>query len=164
MYAAHLATLSAEVALQAQRTQFAGNSDEVYAADATIAKIGDAIGKLIKNDEAEATRGLVNVNQLIQNFVDQLKTMPSGSLQVIAQTRSSDVFGQLYVLRMQKEEEAEVSMATTIVYKRVVTPAEFPMTATTPGAALLTGLFWGLSAWIGLVWCGVRSPAGCMSR
>jgi len=113
----------------------------VYPTDATIAKIKDAIGKLIKNDEAKATRGLVNINQLIQNFADQLKMKPSESLQVIAQTRYSDVFGQLYVLLMQKEEEAEVSKAATIVDTRVVTPAEFPMTATTPGAALLTGLF-----------------------
>jgi len=50
----------------------------VRAADATIAKIKDAIGTLIKDDEAEATRSLVNINQLIQNFEDQLKTVPAG--------------------------------------------------------------------------------------
>ncbi len=66
---------------------------------------------MIKNDEAEATRSLVNINQLIQNFEDQLETVPSELLRVIALTRSNDVFGQLYVLLIQKEEEAEVSKA-----------------------------------------------------
>jgi uncharacterized protein involved in exopolysaccharide biosynthesis len=138
----------------------------VHAADATIAKIKDAIGTLIKNDEAEATRSLVNINQLIQNFEDQLKTVPSELLGVIALTRSNDVFGQLFVLLMQKEEEADVSTAGTIVDTRVATPAEFPMTATTPKAALtvLTELFLGLSAGIGLVLAQPRYPAGSRAR
>ncbi len=66
MDAAKLA--AAGVALLPQRTQFSADSDEAHAADAIIAKIKDAIGTLIKNDEAEAMRSLVNINQLIQNI------------------------------------------------------------------------------------------------
>ncbi len=104
-----LATLSNqlaadEVTLQSQRMQFTRDADELQTQEARIAKIEDAIRTLIKNDEAAATRSLVKINHLIANFEDQLKTMPAEALQVIALTRSSDVFGQLYVLLMQKEE------------------------------------------------------------
>ncbi len=81
---------------------------------------------------------------------------------MIALTRLNDVFGQLDVVLIKKEEEAEVSEAETIVDTRVVTPAEFPMTATTPKAALLTGLFLGAFRrdWAGAgAACGLRPGA-----
>jgi capsular exopolysaccharide synthesis family protein len=144
---------SAEVQLAGAETQLTGNTDEVQTQQATIAKIEDAIRTLVQNDAAVAVRSLSNIDQLIQNFEAQLRTMPSEALKVVTLTRSSDVFGQLYVLLMQKEEEAEVSKAATIVDTRVVTPAEFPLNSISPKAALtvLTGLFLGLSAGIGLV-------------
>ena len=152
---------SAEIQLQAQRTQFTANADEVQTQEATIAKIEEAIRTLIANDQASASRNLVNMDQLIASYEAKLKTMPAESLQVIALTRSSDVFGQLYVLLMQKEEEAEVSKAATIVDTRVVTPAEFPLVATSPKAPItvFTGLFLGLAAGIALV-LGQRAISG----
>ena len=49
---------------------------------------------------------------------------------------------------MQKEEEAEVSKAATIVDTRIVTPAEIPLSAITPQAmtTVLSGLFLGVFA------------------
>ncbi len=147
------ALATAEVQLQGSRVQFTGNAPEVQAQEAAIGKIEQAIRTLIQNDEALATRNLGNLDQLISNYEGQLKSEPAEALQVIALTRSSDVFGQLYVLLMQKEEEAEVSKAATIVDTRVVTPAELPLRSTQPKAALtvFTGTFLGLAFGIGLV-------------
>lgn len=147
------ALANAEVTLQGQRTQFTGNTSEVQIESASIAKLKEAIRTIIRNDESLAAANLANLDSLIAKYEAQLKTMPAEALQVIALTRSSDVFGQLYVLLMQKEEEAEVSKAATIVDTRVVTPAEIPLRAAKPNARLtvLTGILLGLFAGIGIV-------------
>ncbi len=152
---------TAEVQLQAQSVQFTGQAPETRAQQATIAKIEDAMRSVIANDQALATRSLANLDNLIGKFEGQLKGMPAEALQVIALTRSSDVLGQLYVLLMQKEEEAEVSKAATIVDTRIVTPADIPLQATKPKAAatVLTGMVLGIFAGIGLV-LGLRAISG----
>ncbi len=144
---------TAEIQLRTQRVQFTENAPEVQATEAGIGKIEDAMRSAIKNDESLATAAMANTDDLIAQYQTKLKAMPAEALQVIALTRSSDVFGQLYVLLMQKEEEAEVSKAATIVNTRIVSPAEVPLGATKPKAkvTVFTGLFLGLFAGIGIV-------------
>jgi tyrosine-protein kinase Etk/Wzc len=143
----------AEIQLQTQLVQYTGNAPEIQALEASIAKIKSAMRAAIQNDEKLAAGGIANLDALIAEYESQLRTMPAESLQVIALTRSSDVFGQLYVLLMQKEEEAEVSKAATIVNTRIVSPAEVPLRATRPkvGITVMSGLVLGLFAGIGLV-------------
>jgi len=149
--AGNLAT--AEVQLQALRVQFTPAAQQVQVAAATVANLEGAIRSVVTNDEAQASRGLANIDHLIAGYEAELRAMPAEALQVIALTRSSDVFGQLYVLLMQKEEEAEVSKAATIVDTRIVSPAEIPLSATKPkaGQTVAAGIFLGLCAGIGLV-------------
>ncbi len=138
------------------RVQFTAGAPEVQALDAQIGKIEDAMRTAIANDEAQAAGAMANADALIARFEAQLKTMPAQALEVIALTRSSDVFGQLYVLLMQKEEEAQVSKAAAIIDTRVVTPAEIPLLAARPRAAatVLAGMLLGLFAGIGGVLAG----------
>jgi Mrp family chromosome partitioning ATPase len=79
--------------------------------------------------------------------------MPADSLKVISLQRSVDVLGKLYVLLMEKEQEAEVSKAETIVNTRIVTPAAPPNSATSPKGAIsvVFGAFAGLVVGIALV-------------
>jgi tyrosine-protein kinase Etk/Wzc len=146
---------SAETQLQALSTQFTDNTTEVQIQAASVAKIEDSIRTLVNNNLAMANGNLANIDRLIAQFEAQIKTMPSESLRVISLTRASDVFGQLYVLLMEKGEEAEVAKAATIVNTRIVTPAEIPLTATKPKATttvlfgMLLGLFAGVAAVLG---------------
>ncbi len=142
-----------EATLQADRIQFTGNAPEIQGLEAQIGKIQDAISSIVTNDEAAAQRSLVNITAQIAAYREKVKDMPSEGLQVLTLTQASTVYGQLYVLLMQKEEEAEVSKAATIVDTRVVSPAQLPLGATKPKAALtiLAGLVVGLFAGIGLV-------------
>ncbi len=144
---------SAEVQLQAQRVQFGPGSTEIKTQEATIAKTQDAIRTLVGNDLALAGTNLQDDNAQISAFETQLKAMPAQGLQIVELTRSSDVFGQLFVLLMQKDEEAEVSKAATIIDTRVVSPAQLPFTSTKPQASVTTlmGLFLGLFFASGLV-------------
>ncbi len=144
--ASNLAT--AESQLAAQQVQFTDSAPETQIQLATVSKIESAIRSLILNDEALTTHNLANIDAMIASYQDKLKSMPAQSLQVIALTRSSDVLGQLYVLLMQKEEEAEVSKAATIVNTRVVTPAEVPLYATKPRGTITVaaGFLFGLLA------------------
>ena len=144
---------SAETQLEALGAQFTANTTEVQTQAASIDRIEESIRALIDNNLGLARANLANIDRMIAQFEAQIKTMPSESLQVIALTRSSEVFGQLYVLLMEKGEEAEVAKAATIVNTRVVTQAEIPLTATKPNVAatLLIGLFLGLFGGIALV-------------
>lgn len=72
---------------------------------------------------------------------------------MIALQRSTDVLGQLYVLLMEKEEQAQVSKAATIINTRIVTQADMPLAATSPKAliTILFGALVGLVLGVGLV-------------
>ncbi len=144
---------TAQIALQTQSVQFTAAAPEVQAQQATIDRTEEAIRTLLRNDEQLAQTNLNNIDQTIAQYQNQLKAMPAQSLQIIELTRSSDVFGQLYVLLMQNEEEAEVSKAATIVDTRIVSPAEVPLFATKPKGTItvLAGLVLGLIAGIGWV-------------
>ena len=145
--------VSDEAALQAARVQFTGNAPEIQAQEASITKIQESIRTIIANDEAFAGRSLANLQAMIAKYQAKIKSMPAESLQVLTLTQSSQVFGQLYVLLMEKEEEAEVSKAATIVETRVISPSEVPLNATKPKAAftVLAGLVLGLFAGLALV-------------
>lgn len=144
---------NAEVALQADSVQYTSQSPEMQAQQATISRTQSAIRTLIQNDEALAAANVSNLDTQISQYQDRLKSMPAQSLQIIELTQSSQVFGQLYVLLMQNEEEAEVSKAATIVDTRIVTPAEVPLYAQKPRASItvLAGLLLGLIGGVGLV-------------
>ena len=152
---------SAETQLQALTTQYTTDSTNVEIQEASIAKIEESMRTMINNNLALSSRNLENIDRLITQFRAQIKTVPSESLQVLALTRSSDVFGQLYVLLMQKGEEAEIAKAATIVNTRIVTPAEIPLTATKPNAAIiiLIGMLVGLFGGIALI-LGQRAISG----
>jgi tyrosine-protein kinase Etk/Wzc len=147
---------NAQVQLQSQRQQFTAAAPEVQTEQATITRTEQAIRTLLRNDESLAAANVVNLDAQIAQYEGQLKAMPSQSLQIIELTRSSQVFGQLYVLLMQNEEEAEVSKAATIVDTRVVTPAEVPLFASKPKAKItvLAGILLGL--FIGTAWVLVQ--------
>jgi len=135
-----------EVQLRAQSLQYTGSSPELQTLEVTVQQTQEAIRTLLQNDEALAAGRVADLDNLIAKYQAQLKLMPAQSRQITELTRASDVFGQLYVLLMQDEEEAEVSKAATIVNTRVVSQAEVPLSATSPKGSitLLTGLILGL--------------------
>ena len=148
--AENLATAQAK--LQTLRVSYRGGSSQVQQQAATVRKLSDAIKSMIHNDLAAASTSLKSINQSIAKFSGRMKKMPFQSLHVISLKQMSSVYGQLYVLLMKKEQEAEVSKAATIVNTRVVSPAELPLGIAWPKAkmtvliGILLGLFGGL-AW-----------------
>lgn len=125
---------NAEALLQAHRVQFTSELTDVKVQEATIANIEGSIRTLVSNDLILAQDSLKTINSLIDNYQQKLKGIPEQSLRITELSRASDVYGQLYILLMQKKEEAEVSKATTIVNTRVVAPAELPFGASQPKA------------------------------
>lgn len=147
------ALASSEAQLSNQRATFTGAAPEVQSQSASVGSLETSVRELITNDQASAEENLENIDAVIADLQSKLKVMPAESLQVDALTRASDVASRLYVMLMQKDEEAEVSKAGTIVGSRIVSPAEVPLGATTPKATLmlLAGLVFGLllsSAWV----------------
>ncbi len=143
----------AEVKLTQLRVQFTGNAQEVQVQEAQIGELEQSIRTIAANDLAAANENMANLDSMIATFQNRIKAMPAESLKVISLQRSTDVLGQLYVLLMEKEEQAQVSKAATIINTRVVTPADTPLIATSPKAAItvLFGAFAGLVVGVGLV-------------
>ena len=161
-----LATLTAslseaEVKLSQLQVQFTPYSQDVRVQQAQVKELEDSIQTIVRNDLAAANENLANLDKVIAKFGDQIKQMPAESLKVIALQRSSDVLGQLYVLLMKKEQEAQVSKAATIINTRIVTPADTPLAATSPKAVIMVlfGAFAGLVVGVGLVF-GQRAFSG----
>jgi tyrosine-protein kinase Etk/Wzc len=142
-----------EVQLHTLLAQYTGRAPEVIQQEATIADVEAAIRTLIANDTAQATHALNNIDNLIAQYNAKMKSVPADSLQVVALNRSSDVFGQLYVLLMQKAEEAAVSKAAVIANTRIVSEPELPVRAASPKAGILiaAGLLFGLLAGASMV-------------
>lgn len=150
---AQLATnlANAEVLLQSESLQYTGNAPELQQQEATIYRIKSSIKSLLQNDETLAATNVADLDKQIADFKDMLRTEPAQSLEITELTQSSQVFGQLYVLLMQNEEEAEVSKAATIVNTRIASPAQVPLSPARPlyeifiAAAVLLGLMGGVA-------------------
>ena len=119
------------------------------------------IRTIVHNDLAAADKNLAGLNAIIARFQSEIKQMPAESLRVISLKRSTDVLGQLYVLLMEKEEQAQVSKAATIINTRIVTPANMPLFITSPKAVIdiVFGALAGLVVGAGLVF-GQRAMSG----
>jgi capsular exopolysaccharide synthesis family protein len=142
-------TLAAdEVQLQALNVQFTGSMVEVQSQEAAIGKLEESMRNVVANDLTLASANVTKIDDMIEQFNNKLKSMPAESLQVIALTRSSQVYGQLYTLLMQKAEEANVSKASTVMDTRVVSAAEVPLRPTTPrpDVTVLAGAAMGILA------------------
>ena len=144
---------TAQAKLQGDRVQFTSEAPEIQVEEATIYKLESAITTLVSNDLKLSNGKLDTLNSQIATFDSALKSMPAQSLRVISLSRNSNVLGQLYVLLMEKQEEAEVSKAATIIDTRIVTPAQLPYTLTAPRPkfAVLVGFFLGLAGSVGFV-------------
>ncbi len=141
--------------LDTLQSQFTADAPDVQAEQVAISRIKSSISSVVGNELATTNNALKQLNDLITAFNAKLRAMPAEALQVIALTRASDVYGQIYVLLMQKEEEAEVSKAAAIGDTRIITPAEIPLRAAAPKvlitiiAALIMGLFCGIALVLG---------------
>jgi uncharacterized protein involved in exopolysaccharide biosynthesis/Mrp family chromosome partitioning ATPase len=144
-----------ELKLSDLEAQFTDSSQNVQVEQVEVAQLESAIRDTVENDLVAANKNLENINQIIGKFQDQIKQMPAESLKVIALQRSTDVLGQLYVLLMEKQEEAQVSKAATIINTRIVTPADMPLRPTSPKVAVtvlfgaLVGLIIGIAITLG---------------
>lgn len=138
--------------LSQAQVQYTSQAAEVEIAQANVANLQRSIHSVISNDLAGATQNLHSIDQVIDDMQARLKTMPAEVLKVIALQRSSDVLGQLYGVLMQKEEEAQISKAATIINTRIVTPAQVPLNVTSPRGAITVvfGIFAGLVIGVGL--------------
>ncbi len=151
----------AETKLNQLRVQYTPYSQEVKIQDAQVARIEESIRTIVHNDLAAADKNLAGLNAIIARFQSEIKQMPAESLRVISLKRSTDVLGQLYVLLMEKEEQAQVSKAATIINTRIVTPANMPLFITSPKAVIdiVFGALAGLVVGAGLVF-GQRAMSG----
>jgi tyrosine-protein kinase Etk/Wzc len=151
----------AEVKLTQLQVQFTSSSQDVKVQQAQVRELEESIRTIVRNDLSATSMNLANLDQIIAKYEGQIKEMPAESLKVISLKRSTDVLGQLYVLLMEKEEQAQVSKAATIIDTRIVTPADTPLFATSPKALIMVifGAFSGLLVGIGLVF-GQRALSG----
>jgi tyrosine-protein kinase Etk/Wzc len=155
-------TLSeAEVKLAQLRGQFTDNSPDVKLQQAQVAELEGSIRTMVRNDLTSANDSLANLDKIIAKLQEQIKAMPAESLKVVSLQRSTDVLGQLYVSLMEKEEQAQVSKAATIINTRIVTPADMPLGPTSPKAVItvIFGALVGLVAGIAVVF-GQRAFSG----
>lgn len=138
----------AQAKLSQLTTEFTGNAQDVKIQRAQVNEISLSIRDLVNNDLKSATENLANIDKLISNYKDELKAKPAESLQVATLKRSSDQLGQLYDLLTQKAEQAQISMAATIISTRIVTPSQLPLSATSP-RAMITVIAGALAGFIG---------------
>ncbi|MDD2777249.1 MAG: GNVR domain-containing protein, partial [Sideroxydans sp.] len=151
----------AETKLAQLRSQFTDNSQHVKVQEAQVVKIEASIRAIVHNNLAVADKNLANLDKIIAQFQERIKAMPTEALNVISLQRSTNVLGQLYALLMEKDEEAQVSKAATIINTRIVTPADMPLIATSPKAVItiVFGALAGLIAGVSLVF-GQHSFSG----
>ena len=151
----------AETKLNQLRVQYTPHSVEVQMQNAEVQRMEESIRSIVHNDLQAATKNLAGLNTIINRLEGEIKRMPAESLRVISLKRSTDVLGQLYVLLMEKEEQARVSKAATIINTRIVTPANTPLFVTSPKAMvnIVFGALAGLVVGAGLVF-GQRAMSG----
>jgi len=151
----------AEVDLTQKEVQYTSASPEVRLAQAKVADLQNSIETIVRNNLSAVNQSLASLDKMIGEFQEQIKDMPAESLKVVSYQRSTDVLGKLYVLLMQRKEEAEIAKAATIINTRIVTPVGVPPVSTTPKASIyiISGAAAGLVAALALVF-GQRAMSG----
>ena len=132
--------------LRMLRVQFTRNDPKVIDQAATVYNLSNAIKSMLDNDLSSTDTNLKSIDKVISKLKSKIRKMPFESLRVAALSQSSDVYGKLYVLLMEKQEEAEVSKAASIINTRIVSPAQLPLGIFWPKAKfiILAGLLFGL--------------------
>lgn len=143
----------AEVKLSQLEAEYTPYAQDVKIQQAQVAQLRGSIRQLIENDMKAATQSLADIDKLIANYRNQLKSQPAESLKVESLKRTSDQLGQLYKLLTQKAEQAQISKAATIIDTRIVTPSQLPLGATSPRLVItvIAGALAGFLTGIALV-------------
>jgi uncharacterized protein involved in exopolysaccharide biosynthesis len=140
-------------AMKALQAHLSANMPQLVGEVALIAQEKVDIRSMIKNELHEATTQLNAINTQISKYQTKIGAVPSESLQIKGMTRSSEVFGQLYVELIQKQEEATLSKAAALSATQVLMPAQLPLKASERRVliiivvAFVAGLF-GSCLWV----------------
>ena len=116
-------------ALKTLQAHYSGDMPQLVGQVALIAQEKVDIRGMIKNQLHDAMIQLNAVNAQISKYQSKISAVPSESLQIKGMTRSSEVFGQLYVELMQNQEEAVLSKAAALSATQVLMPAQLPLKA-----------------------------------
>lgn len=141
---------------RALRVEYTAAAPVAAVQQAQITEIEQAIAHLVYNQLHLAQAELRNLNTLIARYDIQVRAMPAQSLKVLALMRSSEVLGKIYVLLMEKEQEAALSKAATISNTRVLSPAVLPLRDDAPKAKLIVIMGGLLGLMFGAGWVLVR--------
>lgn len=147
---------AAQTQYRALRVEYTPAAPVVEIKAAQIHQIQQAITHLIDNQQHLAQAELTNLNGLIARYDAEVRALPARSLKVLALTRSSEVLGKIYVLLMEKEQEAALSKAATISDTRVLSPAVLPLHDDAPKPKLIVILALLLGLMSGAGWVLVR--------
>jgi tyrosine-protein kinase Etk/Wzc len=150
-----------EVKLSGLLAQYQPGAQDVKVQQAQVRNTEEAIIVTVDNELTAALKKQEGLDTMIASYKADLKVMPAEALKVISLQRSSDVLGQLYVLLMEKEQEAEVSKAATILNTRIITSAAAPDSATSPkmSISVIFGAVAGLVLGLSIVF-GKRASSG----
>ncbi len=147
--------------LEALRVDYTDNAPQVQAQLRRVWQLQYAIRSLVGNKLRETQNNLATNTALINKLQDKIEAMPAQSLRVISLTRSSDVLGQLYVMLMQKQQEAALSKAAQVSATRVLTPAQLPFKPSAPRPAVVLAFSLVLGLLAGIAWVlGRRALSG----
>jgi tyrosine-protein kinase Etk/Wzc len=129
-----------------------GTSPVMREETAIANKQRDLIAGYIKSKLAQADAMLRDLDTQISGYDQKLKTLPEAELQMAAFVREIEVFGKLYAFLLEKQEQAQISKASTISKTRVLDRAILPARESSPKLrenltfGLLLGLMLGLIA------------------
>lgn len=79
-----------------------------------------------------ANEQLGSIDKLIGQFEDKLKTLPGTELELATLTRSAEVFARLYTFLLEKQEQAELTKASTILKSRALDKPKIPRLEASP--------------------------------
>lgn len=135
----------ADTKLQQLRAQFTADAPEVKIQTAAVQNVTKAIRTLVANDEDLNRSAIQSLQNTIDLFDGQLRSVPGQALKVVALTRASEVYSQLFILLTQKKEEAQISKVSTITNTRVVERSQLPLKQIFPNVIvfILGGAFLG---------------------
>jgi uncharacterized protein involved in exopolysaccharide biosynthesis/Mrp family chromosome partitioning ATPase len=139
--------------LQNLEARYTPDNPQVVALQAQIQQERLGIRSMLKNELASAQANLDGVNEQIAGYQKQIGGMPAQSLQVTELTNASTVLGDLYVLLMQKQQEAAISKTAAVSATQILMPAQLPYKSVAPKPTVILPMFFivgllGSSVWV----------------
>lgn len=104
----------------------------------------------VNNRLTRAQEQITSLDGAMQRYADKLKELPDAELKLATLTQEADVYSKLYQFLLERQQQAALTKASTILKSRILDPPVIPSREASPRLGLRLALGFGVGLLLGI--------------